>query len=71
MTDSEAEAFVLGLLRDKGTLSTMEIEETAREHHKRCPDQTVLFLSKMKMKGLIVGTVSIERKGWVWSLSDR
>ena len=71
MTDSEAEAFVLGLLRDRGILSTMEIEVMAREHNKRCPDQTVLFLSKMKLKGLIEGRVSTEQKGWVWSLPDR
>ena len=68
MTDREAEAFVTHLLREKGPLSTMEIEKLARKDRKRCPDQTVIFLAKMKKNGLIRGEVSLERKGWLWSL---
>ena len=71
MTSNEAEAYILGLLEASRSLSTREIEESSRDSGLRCPDQTVLFLSKMKMKGLIDGAVSIERKGWIWSLPDR
>lgn len=62
----EAEQFVIDLLKLKGPLSTMEIELEARNGGKRCPDQTVLFLTKMKKKGLIRGEVSVERRGWIW-----
>jgi len=66
MGGEEAERFVVQLLAEFGPLSTMEVEKLARKQHKRCPDQTVLFLTKMKKKGLIKGEVSYERKGWVW-----
>jgi hypothetical protein len=47
-------------------MSTMEIEKSGREEHKRCPDQTVIFLTKMKRKGLIKGEASLEKRGWLW-----
>ncbi len=68
MTPSEAEEFVLCLLRVKGPLTTMEIEKLADQGHRRCPDQTVLFLTKMRGKGLVEGAASIEKKGWLWRL---
>jgi predicted transcriptional regulator len=66
MDVTSAEEFVLGLLRAQGPMTTMEIEKLARKEHKHCPDQTVMFLIKMKKKGLIKGEASLERKGWVW-----
>ena len=66
MDVSSAEAFVIELLRDSGPISTMQIEKLARSEHKHCPDQTVIFLTKMKKKGLIRGEASLERRGWVW-----
>lgn len=68
MTPSEAEEFVLCLLRTKGPLTTMELEKLADQEHRRCPDQTVLFLTKMRGKGLIEGAPSIEKRGWLWQL---
>lgn len=70
MGADEAEQFIIALLRERGPLTTMEIEVSAASEDRRCPDQTVLFLSKMKMKGMISGTVSTERRGWVWNLVD-
>jgi len=66
MDVSSAETFVLELLRGLGPLTTMEVERLARKEHKRCPDQTVLFLTKMRRKGLIRGEASLERRGWLW-----
>ena len=68
MDDAQAEAFVIRLLQDRGPSSTMEIERLARKEHRRCPDQTVVFLTKMKKKGLIKGEVSVEKRGWLWSI---
>lgn len=68
MKESEAEAFVVQLLKKVGPLTTMQIEELARAEHRRCPDQTVLFLTKMRRKGLIMGEASLEKKGWLWHL---
>ncbi|OGS42514.1 MAG: hypothetical protein A3K67_07515 [Euryarchaeota archaeon RBG_16_62_10] len=66
MDVSAAERFVIDLLRAKGPMSTMEIERYARKEHKRCPDQTVIFLTKMRKKGMIKGEVSMEKRGWLW-----
>jgi len=66
MDVSSAEKFVIDLLKSHGPMSTMEIEKLARKEHKKCPDHTVIFLSKMKKKGLIKGEASLERRGWVW-----
>lgn len=66
LTPERAESFVISLLKERGPMSTMEIEKLAREEQKRCPDQTVIFLTKMKRKGLIRGEASLERRGWVW-----
>jgi hypothetical protein len=67
MDATAAEQFVIDILRARGPLSTMEIEKSANREHKRCPDQTVIFLMKMKKKDLIRGEASLEKKGWVWS----
>ena len=69
MAENEAEEFVIGLLQKRGALTTMEIEIAAAGEKRRCPDQTVLFLSKLRMKGKISGTVSKERRGWIWSIA--
>lgn len=66
MDVSEAEQFVVDLLKARGPLTTMQVELAARRERKKCPDQTVLFLTKMKRKGLIKGEVSVERRGWLW-----
>ena len=69
MGEREAEEFVVSLLKERGPLTTMTIERLARKDHKHCPDQTVIFLTKMRKKGLIRGEASLEKKGWLWSLS--
>jgi predicted transcriptional regulator len=63
---SQAESYVLRLLRGRGPMTTMQIEVLARDQHRKCPDQTVIFLTKMRKKGLIKGEASLERRGWLW-----
>jgi hypothetical protein len=68
MEASAAERFIIDLLKTRGPLTTMQVELAARDKNKRCPDQTVLFLTKMKKRGLIKGEASLEKRGWLWSL---
>jgi hypothetical protein len=68
MGASAAERFIIDLLKTRGPLTTMQVELAARDKNKRCPDQTVLFLTKMKKRGLIKGEASLEMRGWLWSL---
>jgi hypothetical protein len=67
MDVQEAEEYVIALLRRAGPLTTMEVERMAGQESRECPDQTVLFLAKMRAKGLIVGEVSFDRSGWLWA----
>lgn len=68
MSPTEAESFVIELLARNGPMTTRDVEQEASSEGRRCPDQTVLFLTKMKSRGLIRGDVSQERRGWLWSL---
>jgi len=71
LSESEAERFVINLLRSHGRMTTKEIEVNAREKGKRCPDETVLFLTKLRSRGKIKGEISQERRGWVWWIEDQ
>lgn len=66
LSESEAEQFIVQLLSTRGRLTTREIESIARKEGKRCPDETVLFLTKLRSKGKIKGELSKEKRGWVW-----
>ena len=68
MGREEAEIYVVRLLRLTSPMTIREIEVAASLEKRRCPDQTVLFLAKMRGKGLIEGEASIEKKGWLWQL---
>jgi hypothetical protein len=70
LSESEAEQFVIGLLSKHGQMTTKEIASNARENGKRCPDETVLFLTKLRSKGKIKGEISQEKRGWVWWIPD-
>jgi hypothetical protein len=71
MGEAEAEAYILRLLAERGPMTTMQIEKLARDQHRKCPDHTVVFLTKMRRKGLIKGEASLERRGWLWWVSER
>lgn len=66
LSESEAERFVINLLLERGHMTTKDIESNAREKGKRCPDETVLFLTKLRSRGKIKGEISQEKRGWVW-----
>lgn len=66
LSESEAERFVINMLKLHGQMTTKDIETNARQDGKRCPDETVLFLTKLRSKGKIRGEISHEKRGWVW-----
>lgn len=66
LSEPEAEHFVIDLLRAQGPMTTKQVEVIAREKGKRCPDETVLFLTKLRSRGIIKGEISHEKRGWVW-----
>ena len=70
LSESEAERFVISLLKAHGQMTTKDIETNARHDGKRCPDETVLFLTKLRSRGIIRGEISQEKRGWVWWIEN-
>ncbi len=68
MSEREADEFIVDLIRRSGPLTTREIELFAAHEGKRCPDQTVVYLVKLMHRGLVSGEVSVEKRGWIWSV---
>ncbi len=59
--------FILSVLRGAGRpLTTKEVQEEADRRLVRCPDSTPVFLNKLRLKGIIRGEYSKERKAWIW-----
>jgi hypothetical protein len=68
MGETEAENFVVSLLKERGRMTTREIEAEARKNDSECPDATVRFLNKLRLSGKIKGEISMEEKGWIWHI---
>jgi len=63
----EADKLLIQLLRDAGRpLTTREVQAETEKRLVRCPDSTVVFLNKLRIRGAIKGERSSEKKGWVW-----
>lgn len=63
----EAEKFIIGILRSaEKPLTTHEIQQETEKRLVRCPDSTVVFLTKLRSKGLIKGELSASKRGWIW-----
>jgi len=59
--------FIISFLRRAGRpLTTREIQEAIQKALVRCPDSTVVFLNRLRLKGLIEGELSKEKRSWVW-----
>ncbi|MFO8052018.1 MAG: hypothetical protein R6V01_10045 [Thermoplasmatota archaeon] len=65
MADEEK---IITLLKEKGELSTTEIEREFNKKGMDCPDGAVRTLMRLKTRGLLVGRMDPAMKGWVWSL---
>jgi hypothetical protein len=66
---SEEEAFelIMSVLKaaDK-PLTTRDIDGEIKKRFVSCPDSLPILLNRLRLRGLIKGQLSIERKGWVW-----
>ncbi len=67
LSEKEAVKLVISILRGAGKpLTTREIEEKTRKRRASCPDKTPIFLNRLRIKGIIEGKLSTERRGWIW-----
>jgi len=67
----EAERLIVALLRERGPLTTQQIQSSTMSVGVRCPDSTVRFLTKLRMRGTVQGTVDRRRGTWVWWLEGQ
>jgi len=67
LSEEEAIELVLSILKAAGKpLTTREIEEETKKRLVQCPDKTPVFLNRLRLKGMIKGQLSPERRGWIW-----
>jgi hypothetical protein len=67
LKDEEADQLIIQLLKDaQRPLTTREVQEETQRRLVRCPDSTVVFLNKLRLKGVVHGEMSKERRGWIW-----
>jgi len=67
----DAVEHILSVLRDAGKpLTTRQVQAETEKRRVRCPDSTVVFLNRLRIKGLIHGERSRERRGWIWWVED-
>jgi len=67
LSEKEAIEFIVSLLKEaEKPLTTREIEEKTRKRMVSCPDKTPIFLNRLRIKGVVKGKLSAERRGWVW-----
>ena len=67
LSEKEAVELVISILKEAGKpLTTREIEEKTRKRMASCPDKTPVFLNRLRIKGIIEGQLSTERRGWIW-----
>ncbi len=67
LSEEEAIELILSILKTSGKpLTTREIESETQKKLVQCPDKTPVFLNRLRLKGIIKGELSLERRGWIW-----
>jgi hypothetical protein len=72
LSEKEAVKIILSVLRKaEKPLSTRDIEGETRKLLVACPDNTPVFLNRLRLKGVIKGQLSPERRGWIWWIEKK
>lgn len=67
----EAADLILHVLREASKpLTTREVQTETEKRMVQCPDSTAVFLNRLRIRGLIRGKRSKERRGWIWWIED-
>ena len=63
----EAVDLIVQVLEEAGKpLTTREVQKETERRLVRCPESTAVFLNRLRIKGVIRGERSRERRGWIW-----
>ena len=67
LSEDEAVELIISILRTAGKpLTTREIEMETRKRMVSCPDRTPVFLNRLRLKGIVKGKLSVEKRAWIW-----
>jgi hypothetical protein len=67
LSGEEGGALIIKILKEaQRPLSTREIQQETQKRLVRCPDSTIVFLNRLRLKGVINGERRKEMRGWVW-----
>ena len=67
LSEDEAVELIISILRKAGKpLTTREIEIETRKRMVSCPDKTPIFLNRLRIKGIVKGQLSVEKRAWIW-----
>ncbi|MBD3207003.1 hypothetical protein GF319_11765 [Candidatus Bathyarchaeota archaeon] len=47
-------------------LTTRQVQEETQKRMVRCPDTTIVFLNRLRQKGVIHGERNKKARGWIW-----
>jgi len=72
LSEEEAIQLIISILKAAGKpMTTKEIEEETRKRLVQCPDKTPVFLNRLRLKGIVKGQLSPERRGWIWWIETK
>jgi len=72
LSEEEAIELILSILKAAGKpLTTREIEKQTQKKLVQCPDKTPVFLNRLRLKGIVKGELSPERRGWIWWIESK
>lgn len=68
--EDDTEIRLLRLLKEKGPMTTAEIEREFNRKKGSCPDGAVKTLMRLKSRGKVEGSMVPKKRGWLWKISD-
>jgi repressor of nif and glnA expression len=71
LSGKEGTDLIIKILKEaQRPLSTREIQQETQKRLVRCPDSTIVYLNRLRLKGVINGERRKEMRGWVWWIDD-
>jgi len=72
LTEEESLELIMSVLKAAGRpLTTRDVEGEVRKRLVTCPDNLPVLLNRLRLKGLVKGQLSPERKAWVWWIETK
>jgi repressor of nif and glnA expression len=64
--DKASQMIIMILKEASKPLTTREVQAETQKRLVRCPDSTIVFLNRLRQRGIIHGERNKEARGWIW-----